>query len=206
MVSTRRLLSLISVVAFVASMGTPVFAQQSRAQQGCINAINKDAAKVGKAQGKENAACVKAATKDAIASNCPSADLKTKVGAKISKALTDETTRCMAEAPSFAHTSAGTAVTAYQQAELDLLTDLFGGTDLNGRVSLNTGVGACQRAVSKDLEKVAAAASQGFVKCKKAALKGPAVTVAQIQACVGDDSKGKVAAEATKLGADITSR
>jgi hypothetical protein len=203
MKSNCRLLATVVAVAFAATMGTPVLAQQSRAQQACINAINKDAAKVGKAQGKENVACVKAGTKGSVTPSCPTDDLKQKVAKKVSKTLSDDTDRCAAEAPNFAHTSGGTAAVAYKQAELDLLSDLFGSTNLDGTVSTDKGIGGCQRAVAKDLEKVAAAASLGFVGCKKDALRGAAVTVTAVQACVGSDERNKVTATAAKLAADI---
>jgi hypothetical protein len=195
---------LVAVVAL--AIGAPAFGQQSKVQQGCINALNKDAAKVGKAQGKENVACVKLGLKEPPAPNCPSADLRQKVAKKTSKALADDAARCMPGPPDFAYTSGGTASAAYQQRELDLLADVFGSIDLSSTISTDTTIGGCQVAVIKDVERISAAAAKGFVKCKKGAIKGDAVAVADVAACVGNDAGSKVATAATKLGTDITAR
>jgi len=201
--STCRLLATLVGLALAVTMGTPVLAQQSRAQQACINAINKDAAKVGKAQGKANVACVKAGTKGSVTPTCPSDDLKQKVAKKLAKTLSDDTDRCAAEPPNFAYTSGGGAAIAYRQAELNLLSDVFGSTDLSATISTGKGTGGCQSAVAKDMEKVAAAASLGFVGCKKAAVSAPAASMNAVQACVGSDERNKVTATAAKLGSDV---
>ena len=203
---TGRLLGAIVAAAIASAIGAPAFAQQSKAQQACIHALNKDAAKVGKAQGKENVSCVKLGLKEPPAPNCPSADLKQKVAKNFSKALEDDVNRCQPSEPDFAYTSGGTASVAYQQGELDLLTDVFGSLDLGPTISTDQSVGGCQLAVIKDVERISASAAQSFVKCKKGAIKGDAVAVADIAACVGTDADTKVAAAATKLGTDITAK
>jgi hypothetical protein len=206
MSSTARLLRAVGAAALAVALGAPATAQQSKSQQACINAINKDAAKVGKAQGKENVACVKLGLKEPPDPICPSADLKQKVAKKIAKALEDDTARCQAGPPDFAYTSGGTASVAYQQAELDLLADVFGSTDLSATISTDKAIGGCQVAVIKDVERISGAAAKAFVKCKKGAIKGAAVAVGDITACVGDDADTKVDGATTKLGADITAR
>jgi hypothetical protein len=195
-----------AAVVLAAAVAGRASAQQSKDQQSCIKTINKDAAKVGKAQGKENAKCVKNGTKDAVAVNCPTADLKMKVQKKIDKANADDMAFCMADVPGFAYTSAANATSAYRQGELDLLMDVFGTTNLDMPVSSDKVIGGCQFKVMKDLEKVAAAAAKSFNKCKGDALKSSTVGVGDVQACVGDDTKGKVVAARDKLAADITKK
>lgn len=206
MSSKGRLLAAVAAAALALALGAPALAQQSKSQQACINALNKDAAKVGKAQGKENVACVKLGLKEPPAPNCPSADLKQKVARKTFKAVDDDVARCMPGTPDFAYTSGGAASAAYQQAELDLLADVFGSIDLSSTISTSKTTGGCQVAVIKDVERISAAAAKGFVKCKKGAIKGDAVAVAAIAACVGNDADAKVATAATKLATDITAR
>jgi hypothetical protein len=194
----------LTIAALAIASAAPAFAQQTKTQQACINAINKDAALTGKTQGKENIACVKDGTEEPVASNCPTADFKNKVAKRIAKTLADDMARC-SEMPNFAYTGVA-AAGAYRQAELDLLEDVFGSTDLSGTISTDKTIGRCQYSVIKNVEKVSAAASQAFVLCKKSALKGESVALADVQACVGSDGKGKVAGAAAKLGADITER
>jgi len=196
----------VAAVALAAAIGGRASAQQSNAQQLCISTINKDAAKVGKAQGKENAKCVKNGVKGGVATNCPTADLKMKVQKKIDLAVAADMALCMADVPGFAYTSGSNAASAYRQGELDLLADVFGSTNLDMSISVDKVIGGCQFKVMKDTEKVAAAAAKAFNKCKKDALKGSTVMVGDVQACVGDDTKGKVLGASTKLGADITKK
>ena len=202
MSTTGRLTSAVAATAFAVMIGTSGFAQQDKDQQGCINAVNKDAAKVGQAQGKENSACVKTGSKGPVTATCPTDDLKGKVGKKTAKTLADETSKCTT-APGFAYTSGANANGAFQQSELDLLSDMFGGTDLSGVIVADKDTGGCQAAVTKDVGKLAAAASKAFVSCKKTALKGGTVTATDVQNCVGDDTKGKVVKSSAKLGSDI---
>ncbi len=204
--STRQLMVTMTAAVLAIAIAGSASAQQSKAQRNCINKINKDAAKVGKAQGKENAKCVKNGTKDSVAVNCPTADIKMKVQKNLDKTNADDTAFCTADAPDFAYTSGANAGPAYRQAELDLLVDLFGTTNLDMPVSSDKVIGGCQFKVTKDTEKVAAAAAKSFDKCKKDALKSPTVAALDVQACVGDDTKGKVLKASNKLAADITKK
>jgi hypothetical protein len=201
-----RLMSIAVASAFAIVVGSAAGAQESTQQQKCINAINKDAGKVAQTQGKENAACVKAGTKAAVAANCPTADSKGKVAKATGKTTADETKNCIAPLPDFGYTSAATANSAAQAKELALLSDTYGGTDLSSVISTDKLIGGCQSTVTKDVEKIAFFFHGDYVGCKKTALKGGASAASALEACIGGDLKQKVQGAGTKLGADITKK
>jgi hypothetical protein len=181
-----------------------------------VNAVNKSAAAVAKAQGAEHVACVKNAGKGALpgtAQACLTADGKGKVAKAKGKTLAGETKSCGA-APNFAYTSGATANTAAQQAELDLVGDIYG-ANLDAAViscASNKAGCACQQKVSKSVEALAATQLAAFVSCKKTELKNGATSAAAIANCVNNagtigsianDGKGKIAKAVTKLGATV---
>lgn len=199
-----KLVSTAGAIAMVLAVGSSAFGQaQDKDQQGCINTINKDAAKVGATQGKENNACVKLGTKGTVTAGCPTSDPKGKVAKAEAKTLSDETGKCTV-APNFAYTSGATANAAMQDAELGLLADIFGGTDLTAVISTDKVIGKCQATMLKDAEKLAATFVKVFNGEKKNALKLGADDAGDIAALVGDDPKGKIGKTESKLGADAT--
>lgn len=151
---------------------------QTSAQQKCINKINKDGIKVEAAQGKENVECVKRANNDELtgpadAEACLTADERGKVQKKKDKATADDSKFC-GTAPNFGFTGAGNVNSAAQQAELDLIHDVFGPAPIdNGLFSKNPNVNeaVCQRNVVDRVEKLMQSMGREFVKCKKNALK-----------------------------------
>jgi hypothetical protein len=192
------------------------FAQQSKSQQKCLNALNKDGTLVAKQQGKEGLGCLKNAGTGKLvgtAQSCLTADAKGKVQKKKDKTTADETKSC-GTAPDFGYTSAATVNAAAVQAELDLTEDAFG-ADLDAAViacsTSKPGCG-CQQKVSKDVEKLAATKLKEFLKCKKAVLAAGATSAASLRACVDDagtpgslaaDTKGKLQKGSDKITADI---
>jgi hypothetical protein len=188
---------------------------QGNLQQKCINKINKDMIKLHAAQGKLDAGCVKDAVKTGSnAEACIAADAKGKVSAKEDKTVSDEMKKCLGlmPAPAFAYTSAAIANSAAEEAEEDLIHDVFGSPLIDPGLFLcdtNPAECLCQRQVIDRVEKLFRAMSALFVKCKNAALaigKLPAfpsgaASAADIQRCVTDmgiglsvqaDTKGKV--------------
>lgn len=208
---SRRLLELGGTIAAAVLVAGTTFGQvQDKDQQGCINTVNKDIAKVAATQGKENSGCVKTGTKGAVAANCPTADAKGKVAKTTSKTTADETKKCTV-APNFAYTSGANANGAAKGSELDYLADIFGGTDLSGVISTDKLIGGCQSTVIKDAEKITATKWKEFIGCKKDALKNGAAAAAGIELCVtpggiAADAKGKIGKTVSKLGADITKK
>jgi len=199
-----KLVSMASAFAMVLAVGSSAFGQvQDKDQQGCINTINKDSGKVGATQGKENNACVKLGTKGTVTALCPTLDPKGKVMKAVAKAVSDDSAKCSVT-PNFAYTSGAAASAAMQAAELDLLTEVFGGTDLTAVISTDKVIGKCQATMMKDTEKVAATFVKVFGGEKKGALKLGAASGATIAALQGVDAKGKIGKTVTKLGADAT--
>jgi hypothetical protein len=197
---------------------------QGNLQQKCINKINKDMIKVQAAQGKLNAGCVKDAVKTGSnAEACIAADAKGKVSGKEDKTVSDEMKNCvgLSPAPAFAYTSAVMANTAAEEAEDDLIHDVFGSPAIDPGLFLCDTSPAeclCQRQVIDRAEKLFRAMSKYFVKCKKAALaigKLPAfplgaASASDIARCVTDatiglsvqaDTKGKVADATSQMEA-----
>jgi hypothetical protein len=193
-------------LALTLAIGTALGQVQDNDQEKCGNAISKDAAKVAATQGKINAACVKDGSKGPIAAACPNTDPKGKLGKALNKTLADETNACTAHVPDFGYTSGANANTVARINELHLLTDTYGTTDLSAVIVQGNPVGGCQAAVTKDLEKVAAAFQKDYVACKKEALKLGATGASAFAACVGGDTKTKIAGAITKLNLHIGSK
>jgi hypothetical protein len=199
---------------------------QGNGQQGCINKINKDTIKVHAAQGKLNAACIKDAVKvGSDAEACIAADGKGKVAGKRAKTVEDEMKKCVSlnPQPAFAYTSATIANDAAEQAEQNLIHDVFGSPSVNpGLFSCDTNPAEClcQRQGIDRVEKLFRAVSKLFVKCKKLALAighdpfmmgaaspsdiADCVTNAGIGVSVAADTKGKVADATGQLSATLS--
>ncbi len=219
--SMRRLLSSVAVVGVpVLVSALVVFAQQSATQQKCLNGINKDGANVAKAQGKENAHCLKDAGNAKIppgtAQSCLTADARGKVQKKENKTTAVEAATCN-PAPSFGFAGAASANTAGVQREVALMGDVFGG-DLDAAViscGTNKPGCKCQQKILGVVEKLADVKLGLFVKCKKAVLKNGANSDAALEACVNDggtpgsiaaDTTGKIAKTVVKLDDAITKK
>jgi len=179
---------------------------QTKAQQGCINALNKSGQKVAQTQGKDNSACVKDAGLGKLppgmdADQCLTADRKGKVAKATGKTADGETKKCT-ETPSFAFTGAATVNDAGVQQELGLVHDIFGATVED---AIDSSSAKCQSGVSKSYEKYTATVLKAFTSCKKGGLKdGTISSSAGVEACLGVDPKLKIAGAATKLTDTIT--
>ena len=116
------------------------------ATRGCVNALNKDAAKLAATQGKANAGCLKAAGKGKLpsgqsADECLIADAKGKVAKVAAKIAADYTDKCVADPPTFGvpgGTVAGHVSDVPVDQSLNLFADVFG-------ASLTTAAIDCSR-------------------------------------------------------------
>jgi hypothetical protein len=148
-------------------------------EQKCVNSINKGAAKVAKAQGKENSTCIKNAGKSKLPAGqtieqCLVADLKSKVSDTISKIKTSD---CPPGGPAFpAILTDGNDIGDVMVGKgLDLIHAVFG-TDLD-QPGLIVDCGTdkprcgCQAAIIKAVEKCQGTKLKEFNACKKNALK-----------------------------------
>ncbi|HSP98526.1 MAG TPA: hypothetical protein VL049_14985, partial [Candidatus Dormibacteraeota bacterium] len=198
-------------------------AQLDSDQQKCLNTLNKDAAKLAAAQGKENVACLKKATGGKLPSGqtadaCLLADDKGKIAALQTRITTDDSDLCTATPPTFGLPS-GTVAAIYggvpRDQSLSLLDDLFGASLTTAAIDCDADQDACgcQNAVAKAYEKLAATKFKTFLKCKKGVLKDGATSGAAIENCVDDggtvgsiaaDSKDKISKRVGKLTDAIT--
>jgi len=193
-------------------------AQLDSAQRKCVNTLNKDAAKLAKAQGKENVACLKGAGKDTLpagqtADECVLADARGKVAYAAAKTTAAFGDLCTATPPTFGlptGTVAAVINAAARDQSLSLLADVFGASLTNAAIACATDAAACrcQQALAKEYEKVAAAELKVFLKCKKVTLKDGALSAAALEDCVDDgatpgsiaaDGKQTIAKKKTKL-------
>jgi len=194
-----------------------IAAQQSKSQQGCINALNAAGAKMAQTQGKEHLACLKDAALgklDLPAQACLTADGKSKVAKLQDKIAATQVKKCTA-APTVAYTSAAKVISSAQVGRLDAVADIFG-PDLDAGVipcATDKAACKCQLAVGKAAEKLAAAQWKTFNNCKKKILKAGAATAAEVRACISDaltvgslaaDSGGKLQKLIDKMTGAIT--
>jgi hypothetical protein len=216
MTTLRRAISVTALLAGFAP--APLLGQLDPDQQACLNAMNKDAAKLAAAQGKVNGACLKDAGKGKLpagqsADQCLLADAKGKVAKASAKIGTDFTARC-GTLPPFG-LPVGSVSAQITDLTLDqsfnLLADVFGASLSTAAADCGAepALCKCQRTVGKMYEKLAKAKFKEFVKCKKAALKAGAMVASALQACIDDagtpgsiaaDSKGKIGKARNKLG------
>lgn len=221
----------LAIVVF-ALLPAGVRAAADRDQQKCINALNKDGAKVASKQGKQIVSCIKNAGKGKLppmqsVTECLTADEKGKITAARDKTESDFDKKCVESVPSFgipAGTVVATVNDAAAAAPLSLVTDLFG-ADLDAAVidcaSEKAGC-RCQQAISKRYHKILDTKLKEFRRCKKSALKegkdpfpSGAISAADLEKCVDDpatvgsianDAKGKINKRIMQLDKDITKK
>ena len=194
-------------------------AQQSKDQQKCLNTVNKDGTLVAKAQGKANVACVKDAGLGKLvgtAESCLTADPKGKLQKAKDKTVADAAKSC-GTAPGFGYPGTAATNAGAEQAELDLIEDVFG-EPLDAAITscaANKAGCQCQQKVVAGVQKIADTKLAEFLKCKKAVLKNGANAAAALDDCVDDaatpgsiaaDTKARVAKAVAKLGTDIAKK
>ncbi len=172
---------------------------EEKDQQKCIVGLNKNMAKVAKAQGKDICACIKDGSKGKLGGqsieDCTTADAKGKVGKAKGKTLSKAGSDC-GTAPDFGSSDPDTVNDAATQQELDLIYDIFG-SDLDAAIkdsATNKDGAKCQIDAAKAAKKCHDAKLSEFNSCKKAGLKDATVHDAlTLAACMGQDPKGKIA-------------
>lgn len=220
--------ALIATFTATLALCAPAAAQApNKAEQKCINAINKRTASLAKTQGKEVTACVKAAgagSVDALgtppqeqtAQACLDNDIKGKVGKSITALSDNDTALCSADTPAFGYTGSTTSTSAATSQVNALAGDLFG-TDLDS-VTINATYAdavapKCQSEAIKRSTSLADALWKIALKAKKSALKGklgaaPTSSIELQLAVMGyveADASGKGAKAVAKLTDKIES-
>jgi hypothetical protein len=184
---------------------SPAYADlQTREQQKCINAINKDVAKVARAQAGDSTRCIQAAGRGLLgnqtAQQCVSADNRGKVGLAAAKTLADEVKLC-SPPPDFGYTGGSASNLASIEEDVSLLADVFG-SPLQDAIVTAEGT-RCQAKVAKAYAKLAQTKLKEFLRCKKAGLKTGAIdSAAQLDECtvaITNDVRQKVAKARSKI-------
>ena len=173
-------------------------AQIEKADQKCINSINKGAAKVAKAQAGDNAACVKNGGKGKTVKlgpggtieACLTSDVRRKVAGAISKIKTSDCTgdAALPYLPGL-KTSKSEIGEIMKQKDLKLIHAIFG-PDLDVSIVKaaddKPGAGG-QAAIAKAAGKCQDTKLKIFNKCKKNKLKAGDIDV---EACLGTGTEG----------------
>jgi hypothetical protein len=169
---------------------------QTRHQQACINALNRDFAKLARAQDSAIVKCVKnQARRDESATAClalPNRGVDRAWG----KTLADEERRCAETPPDFGPLDADTINGAAVAAEGATLSELFG-PDLDAalvRQEDDKSAAKCQQAVVKAVHKCQSTQIKEFNRCKKTVLRKGGVTSADgLARCLAFDPKNRIA-------------
>jgi hypothetical protein len=191
----------------------------SKEKQRCINELNKNFAKVAKAQGKDVCKCIQDGSKGKLSGQtieaCITADNHGKVAKAKEKTLTKATAKCPVP-PDFGATDPNTVNQVAVGKELALIHAIFG-SDLDAAIidqEIDKDGGKCQVAVAKAVQKCQDTKLKEFNRCKKDGLKGkagppgadlPFDDATDLRLCMGHDLKGKILKACdTKLGEKIS--
>jgi len=134
-------------IANAPSPSAPPGPPQTKAQQRCLNEMNKRGAAVGVTQGSTNSCCIRNAARGLTsklgtppqtqtAQACLTNDVRNKVARKVLKLEQRETSKCLAapsQLPAFGFTSAAGVSAAATSAIIGLVEDLYG-ADLTAAV------------------------------------------------------------------------
>jgi cysteine-rich repeat protein len=202
-----RLASLTGLVGFLLASAPPAFGQIATYKQNCLNTMNKQLEKLATTQAKNVDACLKDGSKGKLGSmtieECTTADIKGKMNKVKGKTRSGFADRCVPPLPDFGLTDPNVVIDAAIAKEILLIHDLFG-SDLDSAIYSQAGTptiikdrAKCQLAVSKAMHKCETAKLKEFAKCKKAALKSGASNAAALEACIGQDPRGKIAKTCT---------
>ena len=173
---------------------------QNKDQQRCINALNKDLAKVTKVQGREVLRCLKDFARGTLTAGtvetCLNADRKGNVGRARARTERDQTRACSASFPDFAATTAATVNHTAEAGPGALLHAVLGATldSVLVTADVDGSAAGCQQAVVSSTQRCLDARLDEFRRCKKIALKNGVDSATSLaSACIGADPRGRVA-------------
>jgi hypothetical protein len=180
---------------------------QTRAQQGCINAMLKGARLVAAAQGKLNLQCVKNEGGGGIGDVdvCVRSDADGLVAERARRVEELAAKKCLKrpdQVPGFSVAGAALVNTAARDLRFDLLGRLFGmpvDAAIIPCAASREGC-KCQEKVLKQYEKLTSTGLREYSKCIKLGLKaGSIVDPAGLEACLDSDPDGKISEQTAKL-------
>jgi len=204
----KKMIMMGILVSAVLASGTAHAVPQDKAQQKCINAMNKGMSKVASAQLKANTKCVSdfAKAKNLSASACYANPPK--VTAAETKNSEADTKKCTTM-PTFGPTGAGSINNYSDYNAHEMADDLLGPVPNSGvAICASDKPGCkCQGKVLKATAKLYSTWQKVFNKCKKSGLKDkvtPFDDVTDLNNCTATDPKNKIMKAMTKLGGAIT--
>lgn len=177
----------------------PASAALSTDAQKCVNELNKNLRKVAKTTGKEYRKCIKDGAKEDLGgqsvTDCFAADNRQKIADASAKTTAGFNSKCVADFPAVGATDAATVNQSAIDKEVALVEAIFGGSVNAALLTLSADKFAalCQDGVYNTALKCQDTQMKEFAKCKKLAMKSGAMTDVAIEACIGDDPKGKIA-------------
>ena len=185
--------------------------EQDKAQQKCINALNKGMLKVASAQNKANAKCAFEFAKGKNMSAVACWTDPAKVTTAETKNCEAETKKCTT-APDFGKTSCGNVNNYSEFNASELPRDLFSQANPDTGITLcanDKPACKCQAKTLKAANKLYATYMKNYNKCKKTGLKHkttPIIDMAGLAACMDVDLKMKIQKAATKLDGAIAKK
>ena len=208
----QPLVSIFSALALLVAIAAPApAAPLTSLQANCVNTMNKSGQKVAATQGKEHSSCIKLAGAGKLigmdADQCVVADSKGKVGNAELKTTDGQASKCMFPFPPYGYTDDSIVNTAAKGEELSLLEDIFS-FPLDPIIATSNPAAGCQAAVSKTYEKFAATYVKEYNSCKKTRLQRQRDLSAtpQMEACMGQDPKGKIGKASAKILDGLTKK
>ncbi len=199
------------VLSAVLASGTAFAVVQDKAQQKCINTLNKGMLKVTKAQLKADGKCIKdfANGKNMDADTCYNTN--TKVDDAQAKLCEEQTKKCTT-VPTLGPTGCGTINNYAEYNGSEFASEILNDANPDSGIVLcatSKPACKCQTAVLKSASKLLSTIQKEFNGCKKNGLKNkttPFDDVTDLNACLGADPKNKISKELTKLNTAITKK
>jgi cysteine-rich repeat protein len=149
-----------------------------KAQQACVNELNKRGAGVSKALGKNGTSCVKGIAKGKVSDDlatCLRDDAKGKIGKAEQKTTAGEAKKCVGVTFTIGQTDSVTVNHGAGHAGTAPFEEVFGVPDNVALKSADGDGAGCQLEVAKALQKTVDKAQKEGLKAKKDALKGKKV-------------------------------
>jgi len=176
-----------------------------RSAQNCINQLNKNLARIAKAQGKEIRKCIQDGSRNRLREQsmegCFSADSRAKIARARERTMRVSAAECD-EMPNFGPTDPNALNRAAVSGEFWLIQEMFGG-DLSSVIlpSSNKHGSKCQLSLADAVAKCREARLDAFTRCVKDGLTGSVLLPAahlplndpnDIALCMDHDPKGRV--------------
>jgi hypothetical protein len=196
---------------------TPIPVRPTKAQQACVNEMNKNGEKVNRAQLKENEWCLKHFQRENLVppmtfDGCTTADLRHRVQGAEDKTVMREDRKCdPLDPPPFAYTDSATVNAAAMDGALALLYKIFGGPPLVDANLFtrddNPDAAKCQAEMLKQAGKVENTVLKEVNKAKRQALKdetvdSKAALAARLQAILSSNDRINKAQDRLVKGVD----